>query len=65
MRNFRRLDFLKHGDYFVYRNKIYKVDWNLEDLNNAIRVKDNSEHYIDEFERVKWLKNYKNLSIIR
>lgn len=65
MSDFRELDFLKYDDYFVYKHKIYKVDWSLEDSNNAIRVKDGSVHYIDEFERVKWLRNYKNLSIKR
>lgn len=65
MSNFRQLSYLRHGDYFSHKNKIYKVDWYLEDSNNVIRVKDDSEHYIDEFERVKWLRNYKKLSIIR
>lgn len=64
MSKFRELSYLQHGDYFSYENKIYRVDWDLNEPNNAIRVKDNSIHAIEEFERVKWLENYEKFSII-
>lgn len=64
MSNFRKFSFLHNGDYFLFENKIYKVDWSLEKPNNAILVKNNTQCYIDEDVRVKWLKNYKNLTLV-
>lgn len=65
MSNFRKLSFLHHGDYFSYENRIYKVDWDLDEPNNAILVKSNTPCYIEEHTRVKWLRNYKNLTLIK
>lgn len=64
MSSFRRLYFLHNGDYFVYEDKIYKVDWTLEEPYNVIRVKTGKSEYIEEYIKVKWLRNYKNLAVV-
>lgn len=64
MSNFRKLCFLHDGDYFSFENKIYKVDWGLDEPNNAIHLKTGTYSYIDETIRVKWLKNYEKLTLV-
>ena len=64
MSNFRELSFLHDGDYFSFENKIYKVDWGLDEPSNAIHLKTGTYCYIDETIRVKWLKNYEKLTLV-
>lgn len=64
MSNFRLLEYLHNGDYFTYQDKIYKVDWTLEDPYNVIRVKNGMPEYIKDCNRVKWLRNYKELTVL-
>lgn len=65
MSNMRRLSFLHHEDIISYNGKIYKVDWDLDDNNNVVEVKTNKPQYIDEYKKVKWLRNYNNITLIR
>lgn len=65
MSNFKQLNFLHNGDYFTYENKIYKVDWTLDESYNVIRVKTEELDYIEPYTRVKWLRNFENIKLIR
>lgn len=65
MSNMRTLSYLHDGDYISYKNRIYKIEWGLPDNNNVICVKNNKPCFIDEYERVKWLRNYEDFTIIK
>lgn len=65
MSNSRILLNLHDKDYFSYENRIYQIDWSLKKPNNVIRVCTGEPCYIDEYNTVKWLRNYKNLTVIK
>lgn len=65
MNSIRTLSYLHHGDYIFYNKRIYKIDWGLDDNNNVIDIKSNKPMYIDEYEKVKWLRNYNNFILLK
>lgn len=65
MSNIRTFSYLHNGDYIAYNNKIYIIDRRLTNDDNVIHVKTNTCGYVDEHEKVKWLKNFHLFKVIK